>query len=146
MKPVLSVSAKPVKSGRYVFSSEGWGVGGGNLTITNAAGGARALCGDSRFVLHGAVSVFTQIAQGDAGYTPSYHHSHLQGERNHLHDLWKFIRVLIGPHLMTPEPKLSLLRTYFFRGIFFFPQNAIQISPDPGALPLNCSWSLPAQS
>lgn len=27
MKPVLSVSANPVKCGRYVFSSEGWGVG-----------------------------------------------------------------------------------------------------------------------
>lgn len=66
MKPVLSVSAKPVKYGRYVFSSEGWGVGGrgeGNLTITNAAGGATALCGDSWFILNGAGSVFKDTSE-----------------------------------------------------------------------------------
>lgn len=72
--------------------------GEGNFTITNAAGGATALCGDSRFVLNGAGSVFKDTS---AGYTPNY--------RN-------FIWFLIGLNVMNAKPKISPLRTYFFLG------------------------------
>lgn len=70
--------AKPRKYGRYVASSEGRGARGegGNSTIRIAAGGARALCGDSHFVVPGAGSVFTDTWEA----VSNYRQSRLQGE------------------------------------------------------------------
>lgn len=58
MKPMLSVSSKPLKYCWHVFSSKAGGGEGGNSGIRKAVGSVTALCsGDSRFPLHEAGSV-----------------------------------------------------------------------------------------